>query len=95
MTRHAFELFGDGRDNAGSGDRVWQWVRFAKMRERARKYIYALAIYLYQFNVLFLLIGFDWTDSDIGLGVRSSSFLFSSSIQARAAGRQPHLRFRG
>jgi hypothetical protein len=30
ITRHAFELFTDECDNAGSGDWVWQWVRFAK-----------------------------------------------------------------
>jgi hypothetical protein len=39
ITRHAFELFTDGRDNAGSGDWVWQWVRFAKNEESLKAHL--------------------------------------------------------
>jgi len=40
ITRHAFELFTDGRDNAGSGDWVWQWVRFAKNQESMKAHLH-------------------------------------------------------
>ena len=39
ITRHAFELFTDGRDNDESGDRVWQWVRFAKNEESLKAHL--------------------------------------------------------
>jgi hypothetical protein len=39
ITGHAFELFTDGLDNAGSGDWVWQWVRFAKNAESLKAHL--------------------------------------------------------
>ena len=47
IIRHAFELFTDGCDNAGSGDWVSQWVRFAKNEESTStraQYIYTNCI---------------------------------------------------